>query len=321
MTITLQQIRRKSGTQRTLTSRFSQTYLLVSDAQISEVDALNASTVSIADAHPQWASAIVDSIAAKSIDNDEGYKWELEIGYTGSSFSDPSLEPPVVRFGSNQYVEVVEKIGSAVFGPYALDSAPENSAGDPLDPPLQNTNSKTKVLIQQNMRDFDPKWINEYENSLIDTGNDGSAYTSQLIVGIEVITFQARMVRIEAVPKTYTFNVSEDIGVSATSIQYWDVTYTIEITSTSFLEDVLDQGLRYDDSGTIRRITSEDDDLNDIPVTLPVKLDGAGGLLVPPAADVRLTFFTRNVKDWAVLDIPRDPRQRNFVDSTAGSVT
>jgi len=191
-----------------------------------------------------------------------------------NAFPNPVLWHPEVNWGSEQFDEVVEKdrAGTAI----------TNSAGDPFDPPLTETRSRSLLTLSRNEATWDPDWPETYENSV----NDAS-------ITICGKTAAAGTALIRSLGAVYA---------EANGYEYWRVTYAIAFKSDGWAREVLDAGYyRAKKAGETERPRIERDGMA---VTEPARLDGSGEKLDDDSASVFLSFNTKNAKDWTLFSLP-----------------
>ena len=223
------------------------------------------------------------------------YHWLVTCWHeTVSIEEDPTTEDPVISFDSAQYTRVIEKAYQTGDARGAPTKAILNSADDPFDPPIQQPESRTLISVTQNVRNFREEWISEFENTINDR--------ETRIAGFNVGVGQARMVRINAVPKTL---VREELW----DLDYWEVSFQVELDPDGYSPlKILDQGFNYipegDSAGTKTKFTVLDDAGEETFANEPQLLNGIGGK--GSADDPKyVEYYTYWEADWRVLNLPR----------------
>lgn len=231
--------------------------------------------------------------------HEDSYHWrvtaqyETPAGSAGSlaqQYTDPCSAPAQITIDTEAYEEVVDL---AYQGGDTQDAPTEqvvNSAGDPFDPPLMRPVYVFVIRIVQNERFVTASDIMNLSNTL-----NTSSHT---IAGITVNAYEGHLRR---------FSPQKMWDASGSS--YYQVTYEIVVDKRGHRKRVLDAGYRILDGGEPRVLMQSDvcsaitaKSKDDIPVTEPHKLDGAGGLSA--GASSYLTFQTIYATSWSALSLP-----------------
>jgi hypothetical protein len=234
-------------------------------------------------------------------DDGDFIEWKVDVDYvtdtsSGGFSPNPIDAAPVVSYGSIQYERTVDKAYSANDIEGEPTKAVQNSVGDPFDPPLTNTVSNQYITIQHNLRNFNPDWIIQFENT--------TNLASTRIAGVSVEAEQARMLTIKG-----------NSLVDPIYGDYWSVTYEIEVSKEGFIKEVLNSGFNWKDPGEIngvkKLITYADlgetgENAKEF-VSDPQRLNEDGTIIKLVTSDsVYLPFKVLFPKDWGTLNIPRD---------------
>lgn len=205
----------------------------------------------------------------------------------------PLNDPTIISFGSTQYEKVVDKSYSDGDKEGIPTNPIENSVGDPYDPPITTTFANQYVTIQQNLSNFNPDWIVQFENT-----TNSSKMT---IVGIDIEPYQARMISIRG-----------NNAIDSNGFGYWVVSYEIEVNKEGFRRRTLNAGLnfikenvgkipiRYKDIPTFTGSAEEGEDF----VNDPQKLGVDGEIITDPTLAVFREDFIYFAKKWNTLSIP-----------------
>ena len=194
-------------------------------------------------------------------------KWTIEAEYSsaptkdGDNETNPLLRPAEITWRSTQSREAIVKDvnGKAIL----------NSAGDYFDPPVEVDRSRWTISVSKNVANV-PSYLLDYPDAV----NNGS-------------------VTVSGIPcEQYTLKVS-DINISGPKnegeVLYYQFSYQLDHKREKWLPlAVLDQGMRKKTTKTVNNETKQHlEHIMDLsktprPVSSPVLLDGAGGVLQNP---------------------------------------
>jgi len=306
MAILVAQVKSKKANITADNSRFTHVWMVVSDSQITEAEALFATdpnsgnTVpSIGDPHPDYSNALVVSSDAENIDDGESFVWEVTATYEGYGITtqDPNTVRATVLFGSAQYSQVIEKDSNG--------DPIENSAGDPFDPPIQQEDSRLRISVTQKMTSevFSPSLIKFFENSVnLDAIRIG---------GVDIEPKFARILDIELVPGSYQNTLGE-------LKEFFTARFEIEVipqqvSATGYVRQLLDAGFNelYEEGEEIkqRAIMVQTDDGESVPATEPQKLDGEGKRYIPSTGQDKGIYLEKETYlplEWKNLTFPQE---------------
>ncbi len=200
------------------------------------------------DVHPNDPGMNVESVQC-SQDSFSGVYWEVVVNYSSKTPDEQQqAENPLerrskVEWGKVDYQEAYQQDQDG--------QAMVNSAQEPFDPPRQRDAKRITLKITRNEPSFNPALALAYQdhvNADVFFGADPGLCKCQGITG------------------------SEDYQ---NNITFWSVVYEFEFRKEGFDEYILDQGFSTLANGVRTLIR----DQHGTPVTQPVLLNGAGGLL------------------------------------------
>jgi len=281
----------RGGDETTSTQNFSRVFQVEIDAVSATVESDILASVSIPTigaSHPAYSAAKCTRRRVKLADDDDFLTWEVECDYSlptpskNNTSNNPVNDPPRISFGSVQYTRVVEKAYQGVDKIDSPTKAILNSAGQPFDPPVVQEEENMVISITRNERTIDPADLVTYRNTI--------NLVSITIAGVTIAQNRGRM-------RSIMMTKSWDTSGTA----YWQVTYEIEIATTTHVRKILDVGFyKKESAGLIPMLDAEKK-----PVTEPKLLNGTGGENVSsPLVGVYLSFQTYWAKAWSDLSLP-----------------
>jgi len=228
--------------------------------------------------------------------------WEVTVDY--EYHENPMLQPYTVQFFPQFTQEAIDKCIAKLATPQtALSTATdltvplENSAGEPIDPPIQEEFNDLLIVVKRNEAAFDLNVAKPYfsaVNSDIFTllmrrgsfaydGKWGQFIFTRNSVNFPIGTVRCKSIQAEEKQYGLTF--------------YHEVTYEFISRDTGWLRRALDQGFRILVAGEPLNVTDSEGN----PITQPIKLDGSGGPL-NNGTPVFLNFQTKRAKPFAVFN-------------------
>lgn len=188
-----------------------------------------------------------------------------------------------------------------------------NSTGDPIDPPIMKTQSRTILDIIETRLDkkWDAKGFSaETRNEYLDSIN----LVDVKIGGTKIEAGHGRMLEANLEPHELLW--SNPSGY-AEWIFFWRAHFKIEIAKEGHNERREDAGFRFTNaSGHKQQFT----DVDGQPVTTPQLLDGSGGPLADGETPVLYFYQNQRAQNWESLNLPAeafevDPLDPSITDS------
>jgi len=233
-------------------------------------------------------------------------KWIITCEYrmrnyttTIDQLTDPTDIPPQITFDQVSYDKPVERAyakGNDIGNTQDAQGSPEvgvvNSTSDQFDPPViqEYNNMLIRIVRNEKRPDFDPDIIASFINTI-----NSQKVT---IAGVKMAKHEGRLRKIHPV-KNWTGD----------GIEYYTVTYEIEVNRETHIRKILDQGFRKLDG--IKAVAIRQEDLKtgaspNTEVSDPVRLDGSGGVLATDADSVYINYQTFFARNFSTLRLPRD---------------
>lgn len=208
--------------------------------------------------------------------------WEVIVSYVPRSFQSSDISDPTelddivsIKFNNNKVIVVKD-----------LDTGDpiENSAGDPL---IAEENEQAQsITIKRNLS------LEDFSLAISETYTGTINLTQVTIKGKVVAPFGAKI--------SWTGTQQQAQG-----IKFWATIFSIDFAPKSktngWQREFLDAGFKYLDGTDPKKIFLKDgSEPKD-----PQKLNGAGAVLIPPAAAVYLEFQTLTSIEWSPLNLNR----------------
>jgi len=204
--------------------------------------------------------------------------WVVTVEY--EYLKNPLLEPYSIQFIPQMSNEPLDKAIRLSGGSEIADKNLCNSADEPFDPPIQEEIYDFAIIIKRNEANFAMGTAQQYLNTVnADLFKIKNKQNNILI--FDVGTVRCKNIQADEQRHGPTW--------------YYTVTYEFVVRSDGWLRRILDQGFREKISGDYKSITDTDGN----PITMPMKLDGAGSKLSASADPVFLTFQTKKTKQFS----------------------